>query len=68
MQLEENLPWITQKARTRQSIIHPLPKPTCRCVLQRIACRRWLDLLSCVGWYPWQCKRCHKRSYLRFRF
>ena len=68
MQLEETLPWIAQKARTRQSIIPPLLKPTCRCVWERVARRRWLDLLSWVGWYPWQCRRCQTRSYFRSRF
>ncbi len=25
-------------------------------------------MLTWLGWNPWQCKRCHTRSYLRFRF
>jgi len=69
MLLEEHLPETGQQSRTRETMIRALPAPACRCAWQRLARRRWLDhLLSWVGWYPWQCRRCHKRAYVRFRF
>ncbi|MBH0178940.1 MAG: hypothetical protein HP491_14040 [Nitrospira sp.] len=38
------------------------------CHLGRVRREGWTDyVLSCLGWYPWQCKHCLTRSYFRRR-
>ena len=44
-------------------------KTSCQCKWQRVARKRWQDrVMSYMGWYPWQCKRCRTRIYFRLRF
>jgi hypothetical protein len=60
----------TSRTFSRQRHFIPLTsKHQGQCMLKRLARHQWRDhILSSLGWYPWQCCRCHRTSYLRFRF
>ena len=51
--------------------VKDVPKSRCtgRCNWQRVARQGWRDhALALLGWYPWQCKKCHDCSHFRRRY
>jgi len=67
--LRQWLPLSTSTSRFPGTRMLLRPKHTGYCMWQRVARQRWSDyMLGSLGWYPWQCKRCHIRSYFRLRF